>query len=166
LTQTVVSSSGEETPAKTKDSSETTEVEKPAESSEETEDAKAEEKPASDEQESPTEARQEAAGNDKADDDSNEAVGKEEAAEQDRDMMNDNENEETMEEVDVSNTQKVTTMFQKILSLGGQAGQVVMKVGAEGKEESEGKQGRTDDVEQFVACVTSGLIKFCLSRMG
>lgn len=81
------------------------------------------------------EARQQAPEDDKADDDSNEAVGKEEAAEQDRDMMGGDGDGE--EEVDASTGRKVTTMFQKILSLGGQSGQVVVNVDGEDGEEPE-----------------------------
>ena len=96
------------------------------------------------------EAREDAAGvnaaKEKADDDSDEAVGKEEAAELDRDMMDDadsakdsnDEGQESGESEDASNNSKVTSMFQKFLSLGtnqslsvgtNQSGQIVVKVG-------------------------------------
>lgn len=84
-----------------------------------------------------------------ADDDSDQAVGLEEAAEQDRDLMDDDDassddetpnnekssmdREDIVEELDASSdsgspnkTEKVTTMFQKILSLGTPKGQVVV----------------------------------------
>jgi hypothetical protein len=72
-----------------------------------------------------------------ADDDSVEAVGKEEAAVQDRDMMDEQDTakeEDGIIEVDASNSTKVTTMFQKILSLGTQGGQVIL--GADGESDT------------------------------
>ena len=88
------------------------------------------------------EAREDSAGDDttkeKSDDDSNEAVGKEEASELDRDMMDDEDNENESKEQGgasgdsqaVANNSKVSSMFQKILSLGtNQSGQIVVKVG-------------------------------------
>jgi hypothetical protein len=82
------------------------------------------------------EAREEVAGQALADDcggddDSKEAVGKQEAAEQDRDMMDDEAEAPENEELVETTNSKVSTMFQKIMSLGSQAGQVVMSVGAE-----------------------------------
>lgn len=77
-----------------------------------------------------------------ADDDSVEAVGKEEAAEQDRDMMDENDEQDATKEddaileVDASQPTKVTTMFQKILSLGAQGGQVILNVGADGDSDA------------------------------
>lgn len=72
-----------------------------------------------------------------ADDDSNEAVGKEEAAEQDRDMMDENDdNDEEIIEVTTQKSTKVTSMFQKIMSLGSQGGQVIMKVGPNDEEKA------------------------------
>ena len=72
-----------------------------------------------------------------ADDDSVEAVGKEEAAEHDRDMMDENDGDDATEEegsiveVDISQPTKVTTMLQKILSFGVQGGQVILNTGAD-----------------------------------
>jgi hypothetical protein len=87
-----------------------------------------------------TEGR-EAAAKDENDDDSIEAVGKEEAAEQDQDMMDEGDNSETIEPVDPSNADRVTSMFQKILSLGGTAasGQVVVKID---EDEASGQAGK------------------------
>ena len=87
--------------------------------------------------ESDTEAREEA-GKDEKDDDSNEAVGKEEAA-QDRDMMDDDD-EKTDEPVDPSSAVRVTSMFQKMFSLRGQASdQFVVKVGEDDAAGQDGK---------------------------
>jgi len=89
------------------------------------------------------------------DDDSTEAVGKEEAAEQDRDMMDgddDNNNNsdspkenDTVGEEENSNTGKVTTMFQKILSLGGApSGQVVVNIsGGSGQQSAADQEDNT-----------------------
>jgi hypothetical protein len=67
------------------------------------------------------------------DDDSIEPVGKEEASKFDQDMMMDDDEEdekqEPAQETDVK-SRIVTTMFQKILSLGG-AGHVVVDVGSD-----------------------------------
>ena len=71
---------------------------------------------------------------DSADDDSTEAVGKEEAAERDQDMMDENDaHDDTGEVIDIDSNRKtkVTTMFQKILSLGTHSGQIVVKVNPE-----------------------------------
>ena len=84
--------------------------------------------------EEPKTETREGAGDESKDDDSNEATGKEEAAEQDRDMMEDgdekSDDDEVVEVVDTSSADKVTSMFQKILALGGhgQSGQAVVKV--------------------------------------
>ncbi len=78
------------------------------------------------------EETREVAESDSIDDDSDEAVGKEEAAEQDRDLMDENDDiEEEIIEVQTKKSAKVATMFQKILSLGSQGGQVILKVGAD-----------------------------------
>eukprot|EP00429_Kryptoperidinium_foliaceum_P026150 CAMPEP_0176136112 /NCGR_PEP_ID=MMETSP0120_2-20121206/69067_1 /TAXON_ID=160619 /ORGANISM="Kryptoperidinium foliaceum, Strain CCMP 1326" /LENGTH=557 /DNA_ID=CAMNT_0017471867 /DNA_START=176 /DNA_END=1849 /DNA_ORIENTATION=- len=93
------------------------------------EDDKTEETSTSESTEESTEGREKAP----ADDDSNEAVGKEEAAEMDRDMMddeNDQRNGDAAE--DEGSPSNVTAMFQKILSIGTQTGQVLVNVGAEG----------------------------------
>jgi hypothetical protein len=71
---------------------------------------------------------------DSADDDSTEAVGKEEAAERDQDMMDENDDIDDANaviELDNKKKTKVTTMFQKILSLGSHSGQIVLKVNPE-----------------------------------
>mmetsp|Transcript_113467 Transcript_113467/g.169738 ORF Transcript_113467/g.169738 Transcript_113467/m.169738 type:complete len:526 (-) Transcript_113467:28-1605(-) len=107
-------------------------IEEPAEPKADPAEGKADDaKPAADDEggEQATEER-EADADDEKDDDSTEAAGKEEAAEQDRDMMDDGEKSESIEPVDPSNAGKVTSMFQKILSLGGgsTSGQVVVKV--------------------------------------
>lgn len=72
---------------------------------------------------------------DSADDDSTEAVGKEEAAERDQDMMDENDavddDANAIVEIDTKRKTKVTTMFQKILSLGSHSGQIVVKVNPE-----------------------------------
>ena len=63
------------------------------------------------------------------DDDSNEAVGKEEAAELDQDMIDADQNDdEVVVEVDPSEPTTVSSMFQKILALGSSSGQLVVKV--------------------------------------
>jgi hypothetical protein len=68
---------------------------------------------------------------DPKDDDSTEAVGKEEASTLDQDMMDDDDAElNKANDPPDGNPRKVTTMFQKILSLGGGAGQVVVDVGS------------------------------------
>jgi hypothetical protein len=84
-----------------------------------------------------SEEEREGADQEKADDDSHEAAGKQEAAEQDRDMMNGDdidspEDEEDPAESSIKSPQ-VTSMFSKILNLGSQSGQVVLKVGQGGK---------------------------------
>lgn len=71
------------------------------------------------------------------DDDSNEAVGKEEALERDRDMIDNDDDEDsgiTNESTENVNNSagNVTTMFQKLMLLGGGAGQVVVNVGGDG----------------------------------
>jgi hypothetical protein len=70
---------------------------------------------------------------DTKDDDSTEPVGKDEASKLDQDLMMDDDEEdekqETAQEAEVKST-TVTTMFQKILSLGG-AGHVVVDVGSD-----------------------------------
>lgn len=85
------------------------------------------------------------------DDDSTDAVGKEEAARQDRDMMDDIDSSDDdnpasketaiicVEESPEQKPAKVTSMFQKILSLGATAGQVVVKVGSGEANNSTGK---------------------------
>jgi hypothetical protein len=114
--------------------------------------AQVEEIPVSDDPQPATEVREGAVGEEEDskmvddDSDSNEAVGKEEAADQDRDMMDDNDEEgtktasPTLEVADPSKPTKVTAMFQKILSLGTQAGQVVVKLGGDDAEDSEAKE--------------------------
>ncbi|KAG7359177.1 protein phosphatase 2C [Nitzschia inconspicua] len=63
------------------------------------------------------------------DDDSTEAIGKEEASRIDQDMMDEDDTPSKQATSGVgSNPRKVATMFQKILSLGGGAGQVVVEV--------------------------------------
>ncbi|KAL3909919.1 MAG: hypothetical protein SGARI_002366, partial [Bacillariaceae sp.] len=81
-------------------------------------------------------------GEDAKDDDSDEAVGKDEALELDRNMEDNDGNDDnaSSEHANESvnhpegdgdqNATKVSTMFQKILSLGGGAGQVVVDVGS------------------------------------
>ena len=93
------------------------------------------------EEEPTTETREEATEPAKDDDDSTDAVGKEEAAKQDRDMLDDDNGEEEKEtiEVDPADSKNVSTMFKKILSLGGQGGQVVIKVGEEDTVDPKGK---------------------------
>jgi hypothetical protein len=75
---------------------------------------------------------------DAKDDDSEEAVGKEEALELDRDMMDDDKKDSPKQDgpdsLNGGNARKVTKMFQKILSLGGGAGQIVVDTGSEGPQ--------------------------------
>lgn len=66
-----------------------------------------------------------------ADDDSNEAVGKEEAAELDQDMVDSepDKTDEAVVTVDPLEPSNVASMFQKILALGGSSsGQIAVKV--------------------------------------
>jgi hypothetical protein len=68
-------------------------------------------------------------GTEAEDDDSDAAVGKEDAAKLDQDLMVE-ESDEKDESPEVTNG-KVTVMFQKLLSLGGNSGQVTVKVSDE-----------------------------------
>lgn len=72
-----------------------------------------------------------AAPGDAKDDDSTEAVGKDEASKLDQDMMEEDSPPAQSSLATDANPRKVTAMFQKILSLGGGAGQVVVDVGDE-----------------------------------
>jgi Protein phosphatase 2C len=106
------------------------------------------------------------------DDDSEQAVGLEEAAEQDRDTMmdddddNDDDNNDDeanssgviVEELDVSEgpnstktEEKVTTMFQKILALGTTSGQIVVSSGNDDDSKS-----KTQRAEQGVTASSTG----------
>ena len=63
----------------------------------------------------------------KEDDDSNDAVGKEDAAKLDQDLMLDDSESDKEEAAEVTN-RKVTIMFQKLLSLGGNSGQMSLRI--------------------------------------
>ena len=60
-------------------------------------------------------------------DDSDAAVGKDEAAKLDQDLMLEDSEDEPDEATELTN-RKVTVMFQKLLSLGGSSGQVSVKI--------------------------------------
>lgn len=79
--------------------------------------------------------------NENDDDDSNEVVGKEEAAEKDRNLEEDNEETgtELAEDEEIA-TAQVTSMFKKILALGNQSGEIVMDAGG-GADMSSSPQG-------------------------
>jgi hypothetical protein len=71
--------------------------------------------------------------NDISDTDSDEAVGKEEAAEHDQDMLSDDdvEDADTTEAPASSTAEKVTEMFQRMWNISGPAGQFVAQVQSE-----------------------------------
>ena len=65
----------------------------------------------------------------KEDDDSDAAVGKEDAAKLDQDLMVEDSDEK--DDTSEATNRKVTVMFQKLLSLGGNSGQVSVKLSEE-----------------------------------
>ena len=80
-----------------------------------------------------TEEARKASVDEICDDDSDVAVGKEEAAEHDRFMVEDDDNvvsqEDAAQQMDSVKSAKVSTMFQKILALSTPNGQVVLEPG-------------------------------------
>lgn len=80
-----------------------------------------------------------AAENDISDTDSDEAVGKEEAAERDQDLMVDDDVEDADAATDIeppatSTAEKVTEMFQRLLNLSGQSGQFAVQLPTEASD--------------------------------
>jgi hypothetical protein len=69
------------------------------------------------------------AGDEAADDDSEEAVGKEEAAQLDQDLMNDDDIEKEVKRHEDHHAGSVSGMIQKLLHMKGSSGHVVVSVG-------------------------------------
>jgi hypothetical protein len=97
-------------------------------------------------EEQESETGKEKAETEKKDDDSDERVGEEEAAKLDRNVtertVTDSDSDNDEDDVDSSHTDdtqsatKVSAMFQKILALGKQSGEAVVKLGSEGEDQN------------------------------
>lgn len=106
-------------------------MESPAVEGEEKEDASAEITTETNENTAATDTLDQAENDVDSDTDSDEAVGKEEAAKIDQDLTDDEADEVAAaeEEAPVSSTaEKVTEMFQRFLNISGQSGQLVVQV--------------------------------------
>lgn len=78
---------------------------------------------------------------DPQDGDSNEAVGREEAAEKDQDWMMDDDDTGESDTEDAGTAGKVSVMFQRLLNMSGSSGQMVVTVNPQGQVESNGSAG-------------------------